>query len=179
MAKFSAGEAGERETDGVGDVSAKAHVKGLLKVLCEESDTRYNGWGVNLFIKDIYLVSASSKPAGKTLFSFTIQPEHSNRAGHLHGGCCSTIFDFTTTCALAPIAKPGYWAFAGVSRTLNVTYIRPIPVGETVLIESEVVHAGKRLATIKGVMKRKSDGAVMAICEHGKVSNDPQVGSEL
>jgi hypothetical protein len=37
-----------------------------------------------------------------------------------------------------------------------------------VLVESEVVHAGKRLCSLKGVMKRESDGAVMATCEHGK-----------
>ena len=40
---------------------------------------------------------------------------------------------------------------------------------------SEVVHAGKRLCTIKGVMKRKSDGAILTICEHGKVSIDPEL----
>jgi len=67
------------------------------------------------------------------------------------------------------------WAFSGVSRTLTVTYIRPVPEGERVLVESEVVHAGKRLCSIKGVMKRERDGAVMATCEHGKVSIDPEV----
>lgn len=76
--------------------------------------------------------------------------------------------DLATTTSLAPIARPGYWAYAGVSRTLNVTYIRPIPEGETVLVESEVVHAGKRLCSLSGVMKRERDGAVMATCEHGK-----------
>jgi len=76
---------------------------------------------------------------------------------------------------LCPIAKPGFWAYAGVTRTLSVTYIRPVPEGEKVLVESTVVHAGKRLCKIDGVMRRKRDGAVMATCEHGKVSIDPEV----
>lgn len=62
-----------------------------------------------------------------------------------------------------------------MSRTLNVTYIRPVPLGEKVLIESEVVHAGKRLCSLMGTIKRASDGAVLATCEHGKVSIDPPV----
>jgi hypothetical protein len=49
-------------------------------------------------------------------------------------------------------------------------------MGETVLIESEVVHAGKRLCALKGVMKRERDGAVLTTCEHGKASIDPEVG---
>lgn len=108
--------------------------------------------------------------------SITALISHScNRLNNLHGGCTSTIFDVCTTTALAPIAKPGFWAFAGVSRTLNVTYLRPAPEGTKLIIESEVVHAGKRLCALKGVMKRESDGAVIAICEHGKASIDPEV----
>ena len=41
------------------------------------------------------------------------------------------------------------------------------------LVESEVISAGKRLCAIKGVMRRESNGEILAICEHGKVSIDP------
>jgi len=76
-----------------------------------------------------------------------------------------------------PIARPGFWLFAGVTRTLNVTYLRPVPQGEEILIECEVVHAGKRLCTLKGTMRRKRDGAVLALCEHGKVSIEPEISN--
>ncbi|PBP15288.1 thioesterase superfamily protein, partial [Diplocarpon rosae] len=135
------------------------------------------GWAATLIRTDLSLVSASS--AGHVVFSYTVQPAHCNRLGNLHGGCTSTIFDFCTTAALAPIARPGFWVFAGVSRTLNVTYLRPIPVGERVLVACEVVHAGQRLCALKGTMRREKDGKVLAICEHGKVSIDPPAAGKL
>merc|ERR1711964_631568 len=154
------------------DVSAEDRVKALFTG--SMSADIYQGWAASLLRDNLVLESASSNP-GRTVFSYTVQPSHCNRLGNLHGGCTSTIFDFCTTAALAPIAKPGFWAYAGVSRTLNVTYIRPVPLGEKVLIESEVVHAGKRLCSLMGTIKRASDGAVLATCEHGKVSIDPPV----
>jgi len=132
----------------------------------------YDGWGANLSKEGLKLISWSSSPVGQTIFEYEVNKAHTNGLGNLHGGCCATIFDFCTSTALVPIAKPGFWTFVGVSRTLNVTYIRPMPVGEVVIVECEVVHAGKRLAALKGVMKRKSDGAIMAHCEHGKVNVD-------
>lgn len=115
---------------------------------------------------------------------------------NLHGGCCATLFDWCTTTALVLVSKKGFWRFKGVSRTLNVTYLRPVPEGEVVLIESELVHAGKNLCepvvvsspqintnayigALKGVMKRKSDGAILTMCEHGKVNIDPDTMSKL
>jgi acyl-coenzyme A thioesterase 13 len=36
------------------------------------------------------------------------------------------------------------------------------------LIECEVVHLGKRMGMLKGVMRRKDNGAVCCTCEHQK-----------
>ncbi|RDL33625.1 Thioesterase ester dehydrase-isomerase [Venustampulla echinocandica] len=161
----------------IGDgVSAEDRVRSILEG--SMGDDIFQGWGASLVHEDIQLVTASSNP-GRVVFRYTVKPSHCNRLGNLHGGCTATLFDICTTTSLAPIAKEGFWVFAGVSRTLSVTYIRPIPVGETVLIDCEVVHAGKRLCALKGQMKRESDGAVMAVCEHGKVSIDPPVASKL
>jgi acyl-coenzyme A thioesterase 13 len=77
-----------------------------------------------------------------------VKSNHTNGFRNLHGGCAATLFDWTTTLAVCPISKPRFWNFKGISRTLNVTYLRPVPEGEVVLIENEVVHIGKRLCMI-------------------------------
>ncbi|OHW96589.1 thioesterase superfamily protein [Colletotrichum incanum] len=108
-----------------------------------------------------------------TTFLFTVQQEHTNRSSNLHGGCTATLFDYCTSVALYPIARTGRWQFLGVSRTLNCTYLRPVPCGTEILIECEVISVGKQLALIRGIMRHKLDGRILAVCEHNKVNNDP------
>lgn len=61
----------------------------------------------------------------------------------------------------------------GVTRNLNISYLRPAPEGTTLVITSTVVHAGKQLATIKGVISRKVDGKVCFTAEHLKFNIPP------
>lgn len=115
----------------------------------------------------------------KIVFSYTVQENNANQRGSMHGGCTASLFDFATSLPLCLISKPGFWSYLGVSRTLNVTYLRPIPVGEKILIACELMGAGQTMCTVRGVMTRQSDGAVLATCEHGKYNVDPPVASKL
>lgn len=101
-------------------------------------------------------------------YSLAIPPLCSNNrtAKTIHGGAVATFFDMATSMAI--IACKNTWEDTGVTRNLNVTYFRPPIEGELITIESEVLQLTKRLATIKGVMKRVSDGTVLAICQHDK-----------
>ncbi|KAI1456543.1 HotDog domain-containing protein [Annulohypoxylon moriforme] len=122
---------------------------------------------------------SSSLPHPSITFKFTVQPIHSNGIDNLHGGCTSTIFDECTSMVLHLISKPGYWQYTGVSRTLNVTYLRPVPVGTTVHIKCDVLHAGRNLCALRGEMRSVTEdgqeGPLLAICEHGKANTDPPV----
>lgn len=62
---------------------------------------------------------------------------------------------------------------SGVSRSLNVTYLRPVPVGATVVVTANVVHAGRKLATVRGVIVNKEDGKICSMAEHLKVNAVP------
>ncbi|TGZ79599.1 Thioesterase/thiol ester dehydrase-isomerase [Ascodesmis nigricans] len=144
-------------------------IEPLLTIFCQ-------GFDHDLMSNHLQVVSATAAPKGTVTFSLTVPPTYGNRMGNLHGGAAALIFDVCTTSALAPIAKPGYWQYAGVTRQLSCSYLRPVPVGSTVTVYAEVVHAGRRVATIKGEIRDKN-GNVAVTCEHLKVSIDPVGGA--
>ena len=78
--------------------------------------------------------------------------------------------------AIAVVRREGWWEGCGVSRTLNVGYIKGVGVGETVVVRGEVVGLGGRLAHLRGEMRRGEGGEVLATCEHGKVNVDSKAG---
>ncbi|KAI1769782.1 HotDog domain-containing protein [Hypoxylon cercidicola] len=141
-------------------------------------DPKNHEWMTSI-IPHLSIVSHSSSPPHPNIvFRFDVQPIHGNGLGNLHGGCASTVFDACTTLPLHLISKPGgFWQYTGVSRTLNVTYLRPIPVGTSVDIKCEVLHAGRTQCALRGEMravtKDGKDGPLLAVCEHGKANTDP------
>ena len=104
----------------------------------------------------------------KIVWSLVIPPLCGNHpaAKTIHGGAIATFFDNATSMAVFACKKP--WEHSGVTRNLNVTYFRPPLEGELIEVECEVLQLASRLATIKGVMRRESDGTVLAICQHDK-----------
>lgn len=72
-----------------------------------------------------------------------------------------------TSMSINALSHPGFWDSGHVSRNLNCTYLRPIPEGGKIWIESEVVHLGRKMGLTRGVIKDEK-GRVCYVCEHGK-----------
>ncbi|KAI0830927.1 HotDog domain-containing protein [Hypoxylon sp. FL0890] len=144
-------------------------------------DPKNHEWMTNISPYLSIVSSSSSPPHPSITYKFTVQPIHSNGLGNLHGGCASTIFDvLCRAISFLPILSCEFgmrrWN-TGVSRTLNVTYLRPVPVGSSVHIKCEVLHAGRNLCALRGEMRAVTEdgkeGPLLVVCEHGKANTDP------
>jgi acyl-coenzyme A thioesterase 13 len=126
------------------------------------------------FNKTLKVRTAVLKAPGvsaKAVFEFKIPRQYSNTpAGPqtIHGGAIATFFDITTSMAICACDVPG-WQSTGVSRNLAVTYYKPPLEGDDCIIEAEVMSIGRSVATVRGVMRRESDGAVLATCHHDRM----------
>jgi acyl-coenzyme A thioesterase 13 len=79
-------------------------------------------------MNSLKLIDAS--PKGTCTYALLIDPSLTNVNGVLHGGAAGLIFDMATTTALGPLARKGYWDFlGGVTRALNLSFLRAVPVG--------------------------------------------------
>lgn len=88
---------------------------------------------------------------------FTVQAEHLNRMGSLHGGLTATILDNITTYAL--MSKGSH---PGVSSSLNVSYLAAARPGDVVEVDANTIHAGRKMAYIECVLRIKENGKVIA-----------------
>ncbi|KAK6350793.1 hypothetical protein TWF718_003979 [Orbilia javanica] len=143
-----------------------------LSLRADEKDTSPT-WGKSIYA-DLKAVRASLTPNASATFNFFIKDEYTNRSGNLHGGCTASIFDVATSMILVLVQKEGFWMRWGVSRTLNVSYLRPVPAGITVQVHCEVVSLGKRLVQMRALMTDEA-GNILATCEHGKVNIDSKI----
>lgn len=114
-------------------------------VLAEPS---YEGYDASFLRKHISYIKASLTPTPRVTSRVTCTHELCNGMGSMHGGATATIFDLCTTMPLTLIRKEGYWELPGVSRTLNVAYLKPVRMGEEVEVEAEIVSVGWRLGEI-------------------------------
>lgn len=81
---------------------------------------------------------------------------HQGYDGALHGGVVTALLDETMGWA---IFHQGIW---GVTAKLAVTFKRPVPVGEELVVTGDVVRDRGRALETKGTVARAADGLILA-----------------
>ncbi|EDX08962.1 acyl-coenzyme A thioesterase 13 [Drosophila simulans] len=113
--------------------------------------------GSNGFDRVLRMIKITGGGDGRAIGEFTVANEHLNRQGTLHGGLTATIVDNCTTYAL--MSKGSH---PGVTANLNVSYIAAAKPGEIIEIDCNTVRAGKKMAYLDCILRRKSDGKIIA-----------------
>uniref|UniRef100_A0A914EG60 Acyl-coenzyme A thioesterase 13 n=1 Tax=Acrobeloides nanus TaxID=290746 RepID=A0A914EG60_9BILA len=109
--------------------------------------------------KSIYPISASPR---SIVVEMTVDREHVNNKGTLHGGQTAALVDIVTARAVAVAHKNVPMA----STDLSVSYFLPVRLGEVLVIEGTVLKAGKTMAFTEIEFRRKSDNALIAKGKH-------------
>jgi acyl-coenzyme A thioesterase 13 len=93
-----------------------------------------------LFVK--WKVVRAPENGGTCLIELKVDETVMNVNRVIHGGALASLVDLVTTVALynTPQRKPG------VSVGMNVTFLKPAKLGETLLIEGRVIKAGSKMA---------------------------------
>ncbi|OAX82924.1 hypothetical protein ACJ72_02731, partial [Emergomyces africanus] len=119
-------------------------------------------------MQDLRLIDAF--PTGGAIWELPITEFWANLNGVMHGGGYGVIFDMCTAISMCPISRDGYWEFlAGVTRSLNISYLKAVPIGVTVYIRTNVIQHGRTMALISATMESPDGKVVYATAEHHKV----------
>ncbi len=93
----------------------------------------------------------------RAIARYTGLQRHQGYDGALHGGVVTALLDETMGWA---IFHQGIW---GVTAKLAVTFKRPVPVGEELVVTGDVVRDRGRALETKGTVARAADGEVLAM----------------
>lgn len=125
-------------------------------------DGRFDANGV----RDARVISVDTK-TNAVVYEITIQPYLCSKMKTLHGGAACTLLDMLTTGCLMMQARPGFLELGTVSRTMTMTYLRPVQEGQTVRVACRPISVGKKYANVYGEIQ-SLDGKVCVTCTHDK-----------
>lgn len=115
------------------------------------------GWMAPKFVP----VSADD---GHVVVHADVTIEDVNVAKNLHGGAGATLVDVVGTLAIIGADR---WHRYGVSTDLNVSWFAPIPLGETAVVDAQVLKIGRTMAFVEVEIRRASDNV---LCLQGRMT---------
>lgn len=81
---------------------------------------------------------------GHAVMEVTVDDRHRNYLGGVHGGLIATLVD-TVSFFPKPLLPSGQ---AATTVALNVNYVRPAAVGDSLRARAELLHMGRRTASL-------------------------------
>ena len=90
------------------------------------------------------------------IMEVTVGDLHRNYFGGAHGGLIATLID-TVSFFPRPLLPSGK---SCTTTNLNVTYVRPAAVGDVLTARSELLHMGRRMASITVTVKNQMNKLV-------------------
>jgi acyl-CoA thioesterase len=103
---------------------------------------------------DIHLLEIGADYA---VMEVTVGEQHRNYYGGAHGGLIATLVD-TVSFFPRPLLPSGKLC---TTTNLNVTYVRPAVMGDVLTARAELIHMGRRMASIS-VSVMNQEGKLMA-----------------
>lgn len=91
-------------------------------------------------------------------FAFRVQPWQVNRAGHLHGGMMCTALDMTMGVLVRFLSGKNFTPTV----SLDVKYIRPVKLGDVMLVTVKAVSAGRRITHLICESRNEKTGKLLA-----------------
>jgi len=123
-----------------------------------EAVDRFNASDAARNFLDRLKVKPVTVEKGSAVFEVTVDETHLRTMGIAHGGLLATVLDSCLGCACWTLAPPESHV---VTVQLNINYIRPAWLGETLTAHAEVRHAGQMTAVSRGEV-RTAEGALVA-----------------
>lgn len=111
---------------------------------------------VNGMMKSIKIGCCSDE--NSITLGFPVQEWQANRGGMMHGGIICTAFDITAAAVARFCAGENY----APTISLDVKYIRPVQVGDTLLVTARATAAGRRITQIVCQAESKNTGKLAA-----------------
>ena len=96
---------------------------------------------------------------GAVTLRFRVLPWEANRAGLLHGGIMTTMLDHTL--GITAAAHIEGWS---PTISLDMEYIRPANIGDSLLATASIVALGRRIIRLQGKLIHEESGKLVAAC---------------
>lgn len=102
-------------------------------------------------------------------FAFPIQDWQSNRVGVMQGGLVGVAFDITVSALARFFAKTQYIPTV----SLEIKYLKPIMLGDTILVKAKAVSLGRRIShfSLEGISKNSGKTLVTGTAVYLNVDN--------